>query len=324
MSTSNIPTRDNWNFNYINKDILKDKERLIRSYIKYMLIRTQRMFEYENLPATIPAKDLELIEQICGYAVITEKDGKLYAFYGGLGGELNEYYKPTLSVVANPYLKFFKVLDIGENCEVVLNDALYMGLTPMFDKYSTMLAECDISLRYACINSRIPMLGVANDDETAKSFENLFDLVEKGESMKAVVTDDVITDDAFKTKDYFSKNTGIIKELIELKQYTLGSWYNDLGIHFNVNMKREYVSESETSSNLLGLLPLIDEMLIERQLGWERVNKHYGTNVKVRLSSSWEELRKDILLDTERQESEIAKNLTQGSEDYEIERNDNL
>ena len=315
MSTSNVPSRDNWNFSFTSTNILKDKDRLIRSYIKYMLVRTQRMFEYENLPETIPAKDLELITQLCGYSVITEKDGKLYAFYGGLGGQLNEYYLPTLSVVANPYLKFFKVLDIGKNCEVVLNDALYIGLTPMFDKYAELLAECDISLRYACINSRIPMLGVANDDETAKSFNELFEQVEKGESMKAVVTDDVINEDAFKTKDFFAKNTGIIKELIELKQYTLGSWYNDLGIHYNVNMKREYVSETESGMNMLGLLPLIDEMLLERQKGWDRVNEHYGTNVKVKLSSSWEQLRYDILLDNKKQESEIG-------EENEIERND--
>lgn len=315
MSTSNVPSRDNWNFSFTSTNILKDKDRLIRSYIKYMLVRTQRIFEYENLPETIPAKDLELITQLCGYSVITEKDGKLYAFYGGLGGQLNEYYLPTLSVVANPYLKFFKVLDIGKNCEVVLNDALYIGLTPMFDKYAELLAECDISLRYACINSRIPMLGVANDDETAKSFNELFEQVEKGESMKAVVTDDVINEDAFKTKDFFAKNTGIIKELIELKQYTLGSWYNDLGIHYNVNMKREYVSETESGMNMLGLLPLIDEMLLERQKGWDRVNEHYGTNVKVKLSSSWEQLRYDILLDNKKQESEIG-------EENEIERND--
>ena len=315
MSISNVPSRDNWNFSFTSTNILKDKDRLIRSYIKYMLVRTQRMFEYENLPETIPAKDLELITQLCGYSVITEKDGKLYAFYGGLGGQLNEYYLPTLSVVANPYLKFFKVLDIGKNCEVVLNDALYIGLTPMFDKYAELLAECDISLRYACINSRIPMLGVANDDETAKSFNELFEQVEKGESMKAVVTDDVINEDAFKTKDFFAKNTGIIKELIELKQYTLGSWYNDLGIHYNVNMKREYVSETESGINMLGLLPLIDEMLLERQKGWDRVNEHYGTNVKVKLSSSWEQLRYDILLDNKKQESEIG-------DENEIERND--
>lgn len=315
MSTSSVPSRDNWNFSFTSTNILKDKDRLIRSYIKYMLVRTQRIFEYENLPETIPAKDLELITQLCGYSVITEKDGKLYAFYGGLGGQLNEYYLPTLSVVANPYLKFFKVLDIGKNCEVVLNDALYIGLTPMFDKYAELLAECDISLRYACINSRIPMLGVANDDETAKSFNELFEQVEKGESMKAVITDDVINEDAFKTKDFFAKNTGIIKELIELKQYTLGSWYNDLGIHYNVNMKREYVSETESGMNMLGLLPLIDEMLLERQKGWDRVNEHYGTNVKVKLSSSWEQLRYDILLDNKKQESEIG-------EENEIERND--
>lgn len=288
-----LTNRDKWNFYGNCNNITKNKDALVRSYIAYMLTRTLTIFEYENLPDTIPKKDLELITQIVGYTTISEVDGKLYAFYGGLGGIPNEYYLPTLSVVANPYLKLSKVYEIGKNCEVILNDSMYVGLTPMFDKYANLIADVDISIRFATINTRIPMLAVAEDDNVAKSVNELFEKVEKGENLKSIIAPNSLSEDTFKTREYFKQNTNI-KDLIELRQYLLGCWYNDLGIQSNFNMKRESLNENEIGMNLDALVPLIDNMLEERQKGWERVNEHYGTNVIVKLSKLWLKIRNEI------------------------------
>lgn len=288
-----LTNRDKWNFYGNCNNITKNKDALVRSYIAYMLTRTLTIFEYENLPDTIPKKDFELITQIVGYTTISEVDGKLYAFYGGLGGIPNEYYLPTLSVVANPYLKLSKVYEIGKNCEVILNDSMYVGLTPMFDKYANLIADVDISIRFATINTRIPMLAVAEDDNVAKSVNELFEKVEKGENLKSIIAPNSLSEDTFKTREYFKQNTNI-KDLIELRQYLLGCWYNDLGIQSNYNMKRESLNENEIGMNLDALVPLIDNMLEERQKGWERVNEHYGTNVSVKLSKLWLKIRNEI------------------------------
>ena len=288
-----LTNRDKWNFYGNCNNITKNKDALVRSYIAYMLTRTLTIFEYENLPDTIPKKDFELITQIVGYTTISEVDGKLYAFYGGLGGIPNEYYLPTLSVVANPYLKLSKVYEIGKNCEVILNDSMYVGLTPMFDKYANLIADVDISIRFATINTRIPMLAVAEDDNVAKSVNELFEKVEKGENLKSIIAPNSLSEDTFKTREYFKQNTNI-KDLIELRQYLLGCWYNDLGIQSNFNMKRESLNENEIGMNLDALVPLIDNMLEERQKGWERVNEHYGTNVSVKLSKLWLKIRNEI------------------------------
>lgn len=288
-----LTNRDKWNFYGNCNNITKNKDALVRSYIAYMLTRTLTIFEYDNLPDTIPKKDFELITQIVGYTTISEVDGKLYAFYGGLGGIPNEYYLPTLSVVANPYLKLSKVYEIGKNCEVILNDSMYVGLTPMFDKYANLIADVDISIRFATINTRIPMLAVAEDDNVAKSVNELFEKVEKGENLKSIIAPNSLSEDTFKTREYFKQNTNI-KDLIELRQYLLGCWYNDLGIQSNFNMKRESLNENEIGMNLDALVPLIDNMLEERKKGWERVNEHYGTNVSVKLSKLWLKIRNEI------------------------------
>ena len=45
------------------------------------------------------------------------------------------------------------------------------------------------------------------------------------------------------------------------------------------------------------LLPLVDDMLKCRKDGLEKINKMYGTNITVDLSSSWKEVRDSIVDD---------------------------
>ena len=58
-------------------------------------------------------------------------------------------------------------------------------------------------------------------------------------------------------------------------------------------MKREAINESEADLNEDALLPLVEDMLQMRIDGWERFNKMFGTNVKVKLSSSWYKIAKE-------------------------------
>ena len=99
MSEDKISSRHDWVFGTPLKDIVKDKSALIESYVSDMLNRTQEMFKWNNLPDTIPQKELELILQTKGNVTIAKVDNKLYALWGNLGGELNEYYFPCDSIV---------------------------------------------------------------------------------------------------------------------------------------------------------------------------------------------------------------------------------
>ena len=106
--------RSLWMFGKCGSLMTKDKELLIDSHIRYMLNKTLSMFEYENLPETIPQRELEIIIQICRFGIVTKRDEKLFVFYGGLGGEPNEYYQPTQAIVTNPYLRFSSVFSLIE------------------------------------------------------------------------------------------------------------------------------------------------------------------------------------------------------------------
>ena len=69
----------------------KNKASNILNQNNYMLAKTLSMFEWENLPETIPYKEIERLLQTKGYAFVTKVNGELYAFTGGLGGEPDVY-----------------------------------------------------------------------------------------------------------------------------------------------------------------------------------------------------------------------------------------
>ena len=280
-----VPNRSNWSFDVCGQDLSLDK--LSEYYIKDTLIRTQKMFNYNNLPKTIPKEQLELLLQRNGYAVITKVNGELYAFYGGLGGEPNEYYLPTIATVANPALKFSKSMIIDKECVLIKNDVMFMGLMPLIQSTSYLLAQADISFKYALINGRMKAIVTAPNDEVKASLDEMFRQIEKGSSLKVVVDDDLMNE--LKVSPYGSNDNGI--DIIELKQYIIGSFYQKLGIQSNFNMKREALNSAESALNDDILYPLIDEMLEERQKGIEKINELYGTNISVELSSVWKQLR---------------------------------
>ena len=280
-----VPNRSNWSFDVCSQDLSLDK--LAEYYIKDTLIRTQKMFNYNNLPKTIPKEQLELLLQRNGYAVITKVNGELYAFYGGLGGEPDAYYLPTIATVANPALKFSKSMVIDKECIVIKNDVMFMGLMPLIQSTSYLLAQADISFKYALINGRMKAIVTAPNDEVKASLDEMFKQIEKGSSLKVVVDDDLMNQ--LKVSPYGSNDNGI--DIIELKQYIIGSFYQKLGIQSNFNMKREALNSAESALNDDILYPLIDEMLEERKKGVEKINELYGTNISVELSSVWKQLR---------------------------------
>lgn len=299
---------------------VRKKEKCVRDYIMYMLCRTQKMFEYKGLPDTIPKRMLESYLQINGFACIAEYNGKLYAYWGGLGGEPDEYYQPTLCVVSNPYQKLSKNFKIGEDCVIVRGDSYYLGLIPLFTKYATAMNENDISFSMATVITRMQALLSAPDDSTRESAKKYLDDLVAGE-FGVVASNEFL--DGIKVQPMVSSQR-TFTDLIEYQQYLKASWYNEIGLNANYNMKREKLSTTESQMNSDALLPLVDDMLEQRRLGVEAINKMFGTNITVEFSSSWLKLIEEFQsnqLDGDVNESG-ADNRADNQADEEVESSD--
>ena len=210
---------------------LADKKKSISDMMRYMLMRTQSMFVWSGLPDTMPQKHLEQYLQINGFAGVTEVDGKLYAFEGGLGGEPDAYYDPTIFTVANPYLKFNKELKIDEECVIVRNDVFYMGLIPMLNKYASQLAENELSMYMASINTRVQSILSAGDDATKEACQKFIDDLIKGKL--SAIGDNAFLQTLKSIPMGTSSTTNILGDLIEMEQYLKASLYNELGVNAN-------------------------------------------------------------------------------------------
>ena len=276
-----------------------DKGKCIDNKISYMLARTQSMFEYKNLPDTMNSRIIELYLQVNGNICITDinqdiidKSGHpelksgLYCFTGGLGGEYDVYYIPTIYTVSNPYLNFSKNLKIDTDCIVIPSDAMYYGLMPMFKKYATALTENEISMNIATIVLRLQALISAGDDNTKKSAEKYLNDLVAGKL--GVIAENGFLDNSLKVTPYSTTGShSTIQNIIELEQYLRATWFNDLVLNANYNMKRESLNSVESQLNDDALLPLVNNMLQCRKDGFKKVNEKYGTNITVELNSSW-------------------------------------
>lgn len=261
-----------------------DKAKVFENYCKYTFTRTQSMFTYEGLPDTIPVQWLESYLQRNGSCCIAEHEGKLYALLGNAGGELDEYYQPTIYTVANPALGLSKSYKIGEDCVYCRNDYDAIGLVPLVSRYCGLMTENLLTVRISDINMRMMNLLSAPDDNTLQSTKQYLKDLEDG---KLGVVGETPFFEGLKLQSKGVGNGDYMIQFIELQQYLKGSMYNELGINANFNMKREALSGQEVALNDDALMPLIDDMLKQRRAMCDELNQMFGLNVSVDYGSTW-------------------------------------
>ena len=308
-------------------DIL-DKKKSVMKYVFTMFNRTNQMFEWTGLPETIPAEIMELYLQLNGQCAITEVGGKLFAIPGGLGGPPDPYFRPTVYIAAIPglrdgdhsfsrsmkivnHLDPFASIETHGKCVLVKNDTLMEGMLYMYARYATQLTENDVSIRSAQINARAHVNIVAENDKDAASAKAYVAGLEAG---KIEVIMGRALMDSIKTANLSMNSANVIIQLIELQQYLKASWYNEIGLNANFNMKREYQSEEELQANTDVLLPLVDNMLECRQRAADSVNSTYGTKISVKKNSSWENKQEERDVQQETKEAEKDA-IEEGKED---------
>lgn len=279
-------------------DIL-DKRVGTFQYIQYMFDRTNQMFRYKGLPDTIPEYMLEYMLQVYGSIAIIEHKGNIYAMRANFGGPPDPYYRSTQAICANPALGIGEtyaisnflppyeksVWDKMKKCVAFLNDSQMIGLLPLFSRYAVQMVENDISIRSAQINLRQQTVVSADSGADAESATAYMNSLEAGKL--AVITKKAFTD-GVKVMNGSSNQSNTVIQLIELQQYLKASWYNEIGLNSNFNMKRQYVSSDEINSTADIMLPLIDNMFEARQSGVENMNKLFGLNITVEKDSAWE------------------------------------
>lgn len=284
------------------QDYVLDKDKSISEFATYFLMRVMKMFKYKGLPEEIPVDCLNKMLLQDGFCWFTKWKGntltgenvdQYYVFHGRMGSVIDAYYRPTEIIIANPGANCFENFTLGkqkvgtyygEKGVIIRNDTLYHGLMPLIKRYAYLLAENLLTLRSADVFLRIIALISGQDDKTLISANEFIKSIERGE-MKAVAESKFF--EGVKMQSPPSNNGSYLTQFIEYQQYFLGSFFNEIGLNANFNMKRESIARSESSLNEDSMLPLCQNMLMCRQEDFNVVNEMFGLNIEVDFDSAW-------------------------------------
>ena len=262
---------------------LTDKHRQLKQFKDDLFNKTLTMFEWQNLPDTLPQVELEKLLQINGFAVIAEYKGNLYAFNAGFSGQ-DAYQRPTQAIINNPALHLNQTFTINQDCVVIKNDDMKQGLTKLFEKYGQLAIENMITMLMTDYNLRMPFTISSQDDSTTQSAKEFLQKIIDG-SLGVIGESKLFQSlNVTPTKNNSGSN---FADLYGYQQYILAELNNAIGLATNNNMKRERLTTNEIEVNKNASYPLVDNMLRNRQQAVEKINELFDTDINVDFSSIW-------------------------------------
>ena len=268
---------------------ITNKKEQLSKFRANMLNKSLTMFEWKNLPDTLPAVEIEKQLQTNGYSIIAKVQGNIYAFQGGFSGQ-DPYNQPTTAIVNNPSLKYNGTFTINDDCVIIKNDDMQQGLIHIYNKYGTLLIENQITMLMTDYNYRMPFTISSKDDSTTQSAREYLQKVIDG---SLGVIGEAKLFDALKVTPTNNKGVNSFADLYGYQQFIEAQLNNTIGLATNNNMKRERLTTNEIEVNKNASYPLIDNMLRNRKQAVEKINKMFDLDIDVEFSSIWNGTNED-------------------------------
>ena len=267
------------------------------------------IFEYDNLPESLPKREIELNLLLTGHAVIfTDKTDivtactTLYNF--------DRYYNPTQAVYAQPRMTS-KTLYLDNSIEAHKQNAVVIynndikdnifyipadgGLLTFISRYARRLADLESSENIYAVNSRLTSFPVGSTDSVIANIKKFFNSLILGK--REVIVDDAIIN-SFRNIDIVRSNIkDSINDILIARDKILEQFFRDIGVKFFADNKKAQLTDNEVEADNQLLLISLESMLKSRQEGINAVNEFYGTNIGVRISDNFnrENFKSEVL-----------------------------
>lgn len=253
------------------------------------------MFEYEGLPDSLPARQIEINLLLTGHCTIFRDDGELVTC-GTTLYDYDKYYDPTRAVFAQPKLKSKTLYLQGESKNAVViynsdlqNNVLYFptdgGLLTFISRYARRLADIESTENIYSVNMRLSAFPVGGDDSIIASIKKFFSQLALGR--REVIADNAIIQQ-FRTVDVVKCATSDkLNDIIQARDKVLEQFFRDIGVKFFADNKRAQMTDEEVESNDQMLIISPDEMLRKRKEGIEKVNAFFDAKITVKLNDKF-------------------------------------
>lgn len=276
-------------------------------YYTYLQMLSLNMFKYKGLPESINTFYLEYILQTRGYIGFYDDERLgLICSEITLGGRLNHYQIPTdyHTVSTSPLIK--KNLT-SEECVVMKNSPLYIGIFPYLNFYAKKLALTSRTMDQNLTMQWTPYI-ITGDRRMLQQFKIFMKKILQG-------VQTIFTSKGFRMEDVNVLQTNapfIADELHGMKQAILRECMTMLGIE-NANMdKKERLVADEVNANNQQVIASRNIWLSERKKAIEELNKKFNLNASVEFApyEDFEEILKLVELDGNTSLTDFKDDLT--------------
>lgn len=288
-------------------------------HINALMLNRLTMFEYKNLPETIPDWLIETILSTEGtVGVCRMEDGKLYTGSGGFCGEIRNFL-PVEYQITNVGIGHKQGL-IGEEFAVGYNNST---LSPdlLLMQTASILTEIDVSERCNVLFSRLLRIPKVSDEKEKMAIEKCIKAVMDGK-FEAVVSKNVL-EKMIETGSVDNKFLDLcdikdIDKLQYLNQYRdniIKRFYQfyGQGMQTTAKLAQQTTDELHGYDTIAMIVPT--DMLRRRKEFVNQINQMFRTDISVDFSECWRDSREEmqeLYKDGNTDETE-----TKGSEDNE-------
>lgn len=269
------------------------------TYFTLLLNTLLDMFEWKNLPDTIPKRFLESILHSTGEVFVSRINEKLIASGGTLSGEVDEYGLGTdcIAVCPRGEARGQRNVDIayGINNDTATPDMILYWITHL-------LSETDKSIKLNVIYSRLLKIPKVATEKDKAMFEQMLQKVIDGDPQAFASSNALDLEFGAGTEVFELTDSNKIDKLPYLTQFfddTLKRFYNFYGQPMqNQNKRAQSISdEIHGQDSVSFIIPL--QMLRCRQALADNINRIFGTDISVDFSPLWKlEFEALVLRDT--------------------------
>ena len=280
---------------------VRNKPRRYREMVTKTLGMTAGAIKWNvsEIMPNIPPLTIEQYTQSSGWGALIRKNGEYHFVSGicaGFRGEFSEYFLPRGIIVTNPYsdTDIDGEYTFGEDAVLLRNDTYMQGLYPIICPRAELMTETNVSILTGLQNLRVINIIRAATDSMKEAALSFFKQIRWGRTGIIPAKDTRHTWSGSQESPVIENlPTGGVPanymiQFIETAQYIRGSLYNDLGLQYNSNMKRESLNSAETSMNDDALRPIIDNMMDCRREFVKECKRVFGIDIpEPELSGAW-------------------------------------